>query len=166
MTEITYRNVRETDLDAMHDSVSTWPVVRQLGGWPWPPSRDFTKTRAKAYEGDGFVWAICKDDRLIGTVAVTGHEVGYYLHPDHQGQGIMTTSLSRAINAGFEVLERQRLRASTWIDNDASHALLLKFGFFHYQTEYQRSKARGFPVQARRYRLMRDDWQTLRAGGE
>ena len=69
MADITYRTVRESDFDAMHRIVSHWDVVRQLGGWPWPPDPDFTRTRAQAYKGNGFVWAICDDDRLIGTMA-------------------------------------------------------------------------------------------------
>jgi len=166
MTDITYRDVQETDLDAIQEVMSHWSVVRQLGGWPWPTTREFCETRARPYEGDGFVWAICKDDRLIGTMAVTGHELGYYLHPDHHGQGIMKSAMQGAVKAGFEVLDRPMLTASTWIDNDGSHALLTKSGFFHFRTEYIRSKARGFPVLVRQYRLARSDWQSLSNGGE
>lgn len=165
MTE-TYRPVRESDFNHLHEIVSNWEVVRQLGGWPWPPQEAHTRQRSKPYAGDGFVWAICRDDRHIGSIGVTGKDLGYMLHPDFHGQGIMTRALTKAIIDGFLVLKRQTLTASTWIDNDGSHALLTNAGFQHFRTDYMRSKARGYPVLTRHYRLTMQDWQTLRAEAE
>ena len=158
----TYRDVRETDLEAMHDIATHWSVVRQLGGWPWPPNRSFTATRSRPYRGDGFVWAICEEDRLIGTVAITGTELGYFLDPRHHGRGVMSRAVHKAIQHGFEHLERDTLHATTWIDNTASHRLLTRAGFGHWQTRFERSKARRLPVLTRHYRLERTHWDSLR----
>lgn len=166
MLDLTYRNVETRDFDALHAIASHWSVVRQLGGWPWPPDPDFTKTRAKPYQGDGFVWAICKDDRLIGTVAVTGREVGYFLAPAHHGQGIMSAAVDRAVHAGFCDLGRDRLQAYTWADNDASHKVLTRAGFFHYRTDFDHAKARRVPTLGRAYRMFRADWDRLRTAAQ
>ncbi len=85
---LTYRPLQRTDLDGLHAIVSQWDVVRQLSSFPWPPERDFTATRAQPYLGRGFVWGMFLQQRLIGTVAVTGDELGYSLVPDLWRQGL------------------------------------------------------------------------------
>ncbi len=77
MADISYRNIEERDFDDLLALVSEWEVVRQLGGWPWPPDEAFTLGRSKPYEGDGFVWAICDDGRLVGSIGVTDGSIGY-----------------------------------------------------------------------------------------
>lgn len=162
MDELSYRNVEPRDFGAMHDIVSHRSVVRQLGSWPWPADPAFTKRRAQTYKGDGFIWAICREDRLIGTVAVTGRDLGYYLHPNEQGQGIMTRAIDAALAHAFQTLNRQVINASAWFDNPASHALVRKAGFTHWQTHYEHSIARGYPMLVYQHRLSRNTWQALR----
>ena len=90
MANITYRNIEKRDFDDLFSLVSDWEVVRQLGSWPWPPKEDFTSVRCGPYEGDGFVWAICDDDRFVGSIGVTDGSIGYMLSPAHAGKGIMS----------------------------------------------------------------------------
>jgi len=163
MTE-TYRLIRADDFEAIHDSVTSFEVVKQLGSWPWPPQKAFSRSRAKPYAGDGFVWAICRDDRYIGSIAVTGGELGYGLHHDYHRQGILSRALPIAIRDGFEVLDRPILTAAIWIDNDGSRKLLTRHGFQHYCSRYERSKARGYPVITHRFRLKREDWLESQRG--
>lgn len=162
MVDLTYRDMRADDCEAVHEIVSIWSVARQMGGWPWPADMDVTEKRVQPYSGNGFVWAICRSDQLVGSVAVTGHDLGYYLHPDLAGQGIMSQAIRAALCHAFDVLDRPLVCASTWKDNPASQALLEKFGFFHWQTCYMHAKARGYPVEVRQNRLTRDSWQALR----
>lgn len=79
MVNLTYRDLGADDFEAMHCLATQWQVVRQLGGWPWPASPEFTKSRCKTYGGKGFVWGICLDGSLVGSVAVTGRELGCIL---------------------------------------------------------------------------------------
>lgn len=162
----TYRDIRESDFDAIHASVQSFDVVRQLGSWPWPPEEAFTRSRARPFRGDGFVWAICREDRYIGSIALTKGELGYVLHPQYHRQGILSRALPVAIREGFEVLDRTSLTAAIWFDNDGSRKLLERHGFTHWMTRYERSRARGLPVITHRYRLMRADWQALSGKGE
>ncbi|MEL6841349.1 MAG: GNAT family N-acetyltransferase [Pseudomonadota bacterium] len=163
MPDLTYRNIRESDCDDMHAVASHWSIVRQLGGWPWPPDPAFTRSRSKAYEGDGFVWAICRDNRLIGSIGVTNGDLGYMLHPDQHGQGIMTRATRRAVDHAFQTTDRDLLTGSTWYDNPTSARVLAKLGFVHWQTCYIHSKARGFPTLVHHRRLTRADWDRLRS---
>ena len=162
MDNITYRPIRTTDFDALHTIVSDWNVTRQLGGWPWPPNPEFTKSRCKPYEGEGFVWAICDDDRLIGTLGVTNRSIGYQLSPTHHRRGITKAAATYAINRGFDELGHDTIVATTWHDNAASHGLLTGLGFAQYQLIYERGAARNYPTLARHYRLPRARWDRLR----
>lgn len=158
----TYRDIRPNDFDALSVLARDWSVVRQLGGWHWPYDPVQTRERSKPYNGDGFVWAICHDDVLIGCIGVTTGDLGYMLRPDKQGQGIMTRAAIRAIDTAFADTDRDHLTGSTWYDNPASAHLLARLGFVHWQSRYMRSKARGRPTMVHHRRLTRDAWQRLR----
>lgn len=162
MAEITYRPIRPTDFDDLHAIVSGWAVTRQLGSWPWPADPAFTRSRCVPYVGDGFVVAVCDADRLIGSLGVTDGRIGYMLSPDYHGQGIMSAAVGYALNRAFGELRLDVVRASTWIDNVASHGLLLRAGFVQYATHYGRSCARKRPALMRNYRLTRTVWHRLR----
>lgn len=166
MDDISYRFIDAADFDDMHAMVSHWSVVRQLGRWPWPSQPAFTQSRCKRYEGVGFVWAVCKDGRLIGNMAVTGGELGYMLQPDVHGQGIGTKAAHDAITKAFADYDWPALLATVWHDNAASAALLRKCGFTHWQTHYEHSLARGLPTLVYRYRLTRTQWDGLRDRAE
>ncbi len=165
MANLTYRNIGPDDVDAMHSIASHWTVVRQLGGWPWPADRAFTETRCKPYKGKGFVWAICLDDKLVGSIGGRG-DLGYMLHPSVHGQGIATRAAKAAISHAFDDIGYDRLRAATWYDNPQSGRVLAKCGFTHWQTRYERSKARGYPVITHHYRLTRATWERLRTASQ
>ena len=162
MGEITYRPVRASDFDALHAIVSDWRVTRNLGGWPWPSDPAFTKGRCKPYTGEGFVVAICDDDRLIGTLGLTGGSIGYQLSPDHHRRGIMRAAATYAVNRGFDSLGYTTIKATTWHDNAASHGLLTGLGFEQFQSIYERGAARSYPTLARHYRLPKTRWDSLR----
>ena len=99
MADLTYRDMRADDFADLHALVSYWSVTRQLGSWPWPAQTDFTKSRCRPCKGAGFVWAICLHDRLIGTLGVTGGNLGY--------------THARARNAPT-LLYEHRLTRATW----------------------------------------------------
>ena len=90
MHNLSYRPMSPSDASALHKIASDWSVVRQLGGWPWPASKAFNFGRCVPDEGDGgFVWAVCRDGALCGSIAVTSGDIGYMLDPAAQGQGVM-----------------------------------------------------------------------------
>lgn len=87
---------------------------------------------------NGITWAITgrDDDRLIGTVGFyrmkKEHrcgEIGYLLHPDHQGQGLMGEALEAVVAHGFSVIGFHRIEADTDPRNEASNRLLERNGF-------------------------------------
>lgn len=163
MDNIATRAIRPADFDDLHALVSDWTVVRQLGSWPWPPDPGLTRSRTAPYTGEGFVWAITDCDRLIGTMGITGGDLGYCLLPAYHGRGITSRVAARAVTHAFATSGRDRLTGSVWWDNAGSARVLQKLGFRHWQTRYLRSKARRMPTLVYHMALTRADWQRLSA---
>jgi [ribosomal protein S5]-alanine N-acetyltransferase len=154
---LTYRSLQPTDLEALHAIVSHFDVVRQLASYPWPPERAFTQTRARPYLGDGFVWGAFLGARLIGTVGMTGGELGYMFAPDVWGQGFGTEVCKTAIDHAFG-MGRDHLIAGVWADNAASLGLLGKLGFRVTGQDVSLNIARGVDLPGYWLRLDRADW--------
>ncbi|PXW70430.1 RimJ/RimL family protein N-acetyltransferase [Loktanella sp. PT4BL] len=163
--DLTYRALGADDFAALHAMASDWSIVRQLGRWPWPAQEAFTRSRCKPYAGHGFVRAVCLDGRLIGTMAVTGGELGYMFAPDVQGRGIATKAARDAIAHAFDDYDFAALKATVWVDNAGSAAVLRKCGFTLWQTYYDQSPSR-LPTLTHSYRLSRDTWDRLRTAAQ
>lgn len=87
---------------------------------------------------DCYYWAICckNTNKLMGTTCLwniseedTKGEIGYELHPDYQGKGIMHEAVSAVIDFAFNALHFAELTATTKPENVASIKLLDKHGF-------------------------------------
>jgi RimJ/RimL family protein N-acetyltransferase len=157
MPNISFRGFRPVDYDDLWSIATDWPVVRQLGGWKWPADPIQVHSFCTPYaRGNGFVQAICRDDRLIGTIGVTDNELGYTVATGHHGLGIGTAAAKWAIGKAWaDTTDLALIRAGTWGDNAASHRLLLKLGFQHRQTRYLHARARNRPTLCRSYKLWR-----------
>ena len=82
---------------------------------------------------DAITWAICQKNRpnLIGTIGywriIKEHyraEIGYALHPDFQGKGIMQEALTKVLDYGFRTLKLHSVEANVNPNNSASIRLL------------------------------------------
>jgi len=86
----------------------------------------------------GLTWTISlpEDPKMIGTVHLwkisrENHraEIGYLLHPDFQGRGLMTECLKAVISYGFNELKLHSIEANVNPNNLASIRVLEKCGF-------------------------------------
>jgi [ribosomal protein S5]-alanine N-acetyltransferase len=90
-------------------------------------------------EDETIMWAITLKENpalLIGTVCFwniskENHraEIGYLLHPQYWGRGIMTETLLQVIDYGFSVLKFHSITAVINPDNTGSATILEKLGF-------------------------------------
>ena len=87
---------------------------------------------------EGITWGISlKDDsRLIGTIGfwrlVKEHfraEIGYLLHPDYWGQGLVSEAINTIMDYGFTVMKLHSVEANVNPANKASVRALEKTGF-------------------------------------
>ncbi len=144
------RSWHDSDLDAYLDLYSRDEVMRWLGPKPRRALQDVEEARARltrwhdreaVLQAPLGLWALVPldgaDAAPVGTVlllpleedgvATDQVEVGWHLHPDHQGRGLVTEAaaalLTRAAGAGIrEVL------ALTDLDNAASQAVAGRLG--------------------------------------
>ncbi len=89
-------------------------------------------------EGQWLYWGISLKDnpKLIGTICLWNFsengrvaEVGYDLHPEFQGMGIMNEALKNIITYGFKNLDLDLIEAFTHKKNESSRRLLEKNNF-------------------------------------
>lgn len=89
-------------------------------------------------KNEGINWAITlkNSSKLIGII---GHyriqpqnhraEVGYILHPEFHGRGIIPEALKKVLEYGFNEMELHTIEAVIDPENKASEKVLLKSGF-------------------------------------
>lgn len=96
------------------------------------------KIQRAVTDGTSFYWAItlANDDTLIGTICLWNisedHltiEVGFELHPDFQGKGLMHEAFTAVIENGFNLLGFSTITAFTHHENSNSISLLEKCDF-------------------------------------
>ena len=89
-------------------------------------------------------WGITlkNDNKLIGTICFWNFskeenkaEIGYVLHTDFQGQGIMQEAIVKVIEYGFEKMKLRSTEAVLNPDNARSIALLKRNGFIYQKKE-------------------------------
>jgi ribosomal-protein-alanine N-acetyltransferase len=92
----------------------------------------------KIEKNEGINWAITlkEDPKLIGII---GHyrikpehfraEIGYMLHPEYHGQGIISEAIEEVVNYGFKVMKLHSIEAIIDPENFGSAKALQKNGF-------------------------------------
>lgn len=127
---LAYRALGHGDAAALHEIVAHEAVTRQLGpAWPWPADPAYTAGRAAASHEDGFLWGVFHAESLVGTVGVTGGELGYMIDPRSQRRGFAREACGTALARAFGPLGLGAVRAGVWADNAASLGLLESLGF-------------------------------------
>jgi [ribosomal protein S5]-alanine N-acetyltransferase len=146
------RPVSHEDADAVFSLRSDSRVMEYL-------DRPLAKTIEDAHEligrieqalkhNEGITWAITlkTDPKLIGTIGfwqITKEhfraEIGYLLHPDWQGKGLMQEAISKVIDYGFNNLRLHSVEANVNPGNQASIRLLERNHFTreaHFKENY------------------------------
>ncbi len=146
------RPFTDADLPRIAEACSD-PLTRHFDSvLPQP----FTTATARAYvdscvwqaaTGAKATWAVADrdSDDLLGTIAVmdllglaADHgEIGYWLHPDARGRGLMTEALRLVVDHALDPdgLDRRRLALHAAVDNRASNAVARAAGFILFGTQ-------------------------------
>lgn len=117
--------------------------VNRFLGRPLPGSlndvREFiAKVNQITRDNEGLYWVITRknEDKLLGTIGLRNFEpeqyqaeIGYELHPDHQGQGFMHEAITDVLAYGFGRLGLQAVMADTDPGNLRSMQILERHGF-------------------------------------
>ncbi|MCL8251199.1 GNAT family N-acetyltransferase [Aeromicrobium fastidiosum] len=146
------RPFTDADLSRIAEACSD-PLTRHfLSNLPQP----YSTTTARAYVDDCVwqaatgakaTWAVADRDTddLLGNVAVmdlqglaADHgEIGYWLHPDARGRGVMTEATKLVVDHALDPdgLDRRRLTLHAAVDNPASNAVARAAGFTLFGTQ-------------------------------
>lgn len=131
------RQVNEPDVNEIFFLRSDKRVLQYLDRTPAKSNEDALTFIKKINElennNDGINWGITLQggEKLIGTICywnITKEhhraEVGYVLHPDQQGKGIMQEAMDSVIDYGFNIMKLHSIEANVNPNNTASIKLL------------------------------------------
>jgi ribosomal-protein-alanine N-acetyltransferase len=100
------------------------------------------KINSNISKNESIMWGItlANSNTLIGTICFWNiakkdliAEIGYMLHPDLQGKGIMQEAVSEVIKYGFQTMKLTSIVADLHCNNTKSLNLLEKNGFMYTQ---------------------------------
>jgi RimJ/RimL family protein N-acetyltransferase len=140
------RPLRLSDLDALHD-IESRPEVARYEYWD-PQSRQETADSLAKNAGRGnweeagqwltLAIVLADGESFIGTVSLEWKhkewrqgELGYMLHPDHQGFGYATEAAEEMLRLGFDELGLHRIIARAEPRNTASVKVMKRLGMRH-----------------------------------
>jgi ribosomal-protein-alanine N-acetyltransferase len=137
--------LRQLQDDDVHElfALRTNERVNRFLDRPLPESLNdvgefIVKVNQITHDNEGLYWVITRknEDKLLGTIGLRNFEpeqyqaeIGYELHPDHQGQGFMHEAITHVLAYGFSQLGLQAIMADTDHGNLRSIQILEKHGF-------------------------------------
>lgn len=133
------------------------PEITRFSNWPDAPPkarveralRWMSKVHAS---GKGCAWIIeiADSKALAGAIRFNNFEkkwrcgeIGYELHPDYWGKGLMTEAVRAVVDCGHQTFRLNRIDAWTLPGNGASDRVLEKSGFRHEGTLRQKAWFKG-----------------------
>lgn len=131
------RDIKLTDTEDIHNYASMDEVSRYQG---WGPNsqkdtEDHVKFVLDRNETHYHKVIVDKQtDRVIGAIEMTidktneSGEIGYILHPDFWGKGIMTKAVGEILDYGFNQLKLNKIWATTDVENIGSEKVMQKAG--------------------------------------
>lgn len=153
-TAVRLRPFREHDVPRIVQACSDPATQHWLNGLPTP----YTAEAAQGYLADCIwqaargakaTWAVAdrSTDLLLGNIAIMdmlglapeSGEIGYWMHPDARGRGVMREAVDLAVRHAFDPggLDRRRLAIYAAAGNAASNAIARGAGFRRVGTQSQ-----------------------------
>lgn len=136
------RAIDTGDIDALFSIFSEPQVMRYWSRGPYSSPEElqsyFEKTQQAFIEQSQLRWGLVsrEDGRVIGVCSLyaidAGNlraDIGYILHREAWGQGLMQEALTAIFDYAFEVMSLRRIEADIDPRNTASIAVLEKLGF-------------------------------------
>ena len=148
-----------------------------LRRWAPPPStprayRTYLR-RLRKPPNDGRFVVLRTSRELVGVINVSeivrgafrSAYLGYYAFVPHAGRGYMTEGLALALRWAFRGLHLHRVEANIQAGNDASRALVRRFGFRREGFSPRYLKIGGRWRDHERWALLAEDWRGHLRGG-
>jgi len=150
-------------VDDCRDYLDPWlPWVR--GNTTVDDSRRFIQTARSDWGAGravrtGIVWR----GELCGTVGVDvgkrSGDIGYWIHRNYQGRGIVTRSCRTLVDYAFSHYTLRRLVIRAAPENDKSWAIPERLGFTHEGLARKAGAHPDGPFDLKIYSLLREEWE-------
>ena len=173
---------RHADVAALEAFASLKQVAEMTGSWLHPlpegevEKRIFHARKANA-TGSSLILALtprARPNLQIGTIGVSRStvpgrdddvQIGYMLHPDHWGRGLIVEAVQSVLNTVFSYTSTGSVSAWTRVINPASRRVLEKCGFRHTGSVMRDLPARGGVLPCDEFTLDRKTWAALVSWG-
>lgn len=139
-----------------------WDVHRSVGD-----AEAFLDLTLSRYESGGPPdWGMVYkgDGRLVGTLGFVGWEreharaeIGYVLHRDYWGRGLVPEALGAMISFGFDRMGLNRIEARCVAENSASARVMEKAGMSYEGTMRQREFLKGEYRNMKLYAILKEE---------
>ena len=155
---LTLRPLAASDAQALTKHLANWDVIKWLSAPPWP----YTLEDAKWFiaQNDPEHWAIEIGAELSGVISFHP-DLGYWLAKEHHGKGLMSEAVAAVLDWRFSQSD-ETIVSGHFLGNEASQAILRKFGFKDTHIETQLSRPLGEDVEIQRMELTNERWHNLR----
>lgn len=168
--------VCESDVMGRFEILSQYPNIADYMTFLPPNSvemvRDhYASLQAGFEKNQAVAWSLFVDNSLSGTISIEdicemmrswenrSGELGYWLHPDLHGRGLMTEAMKAVMSFGFERLNLHKLNIEHFDPNIASQRVIEKCGFRLIGTRKKDLCRGGNWVDRKLYELLRPDWE-------
>jgi RimJ/RimL family protein N-acetyltransferase len=170
---LTLRPYQAEDLEAALSYWSRADVTRYIPLGPYsretfgPRLEQLMRRTSMTSAGDGLVLAVVPDgvDHVVGDMSLFWHseehqagEIGFILHPDHQGHGYAREASVALLRMGFEQLGLHRIAARLDARNGASAAVLRSLGMRQEAHLVENEWIKGEWTDELVFALLRSEW--------
>ena len=147
------RSFSETDIPSLFETRAYLPNSNFLDRAPYQKMEEAESFLNKIIDGvnnnEWINWGIQKKDNsfMVGSICLWNldvekakGELGFEMHPDFQGKGIMTEAIVKVIDYGFSEMKLELIEAVTHQDNLTTVHILQKLNFQkveNWQGEYK-----------------------------
>jgi [ribosomal protein S5]-alanine N-acetyltransferase len=160
----------------LDDAPAIFSATRFAGfndGMQWEPpatieelNEPFLEQMLAWEEGRMFTFTIAQPltNSLLGRVGIRRTSradvwnLGFWTHPEHQGQGYMTEAVTAMLRFGFEELGANRVEASYALWNKSSRRVLEKVGMKFIAYIPHAFQKQGHWVEANKMSITRREW--------
>lgn len=118
--------------------------------------------------GDGdYPFVVCNGDERVGIVGLHEGdepwgvaEIGYFVEPDHWGEGYATDALRCVVRYAFDERRHNKVEANAYEPNEASQRVLEKVGFAREGVRRDHAFVEGEYVDLYEYGLLANEWRS------
>lgn len=175
MAKVTLRFVRIEDADAIFKIIDSYRSnLRQWLTFIDDTSsvlftKDYIKTTNQYKRGGDIVCVIEYNNVIVGLIGYESiniyrnkAELGYWLSPEYENRGIMTTAVFNMLKMGFNEFNFNRIEIKCALDNIRSYSIAEKFLFNLEGIERDGEKlSNGEYTDVRVYSMLKRDYEML-----